>query len=110
MDVFLFQAVGLLIGIEEVSPEKQVQCLTALLNPLCHQVSVPLLPNMIASLGKKKLTVVSENQFQIESLVVGAKAQGLEELSPRARSLQQIVVALNMLTKVCFVHLIRNEQ
>lgn len=68
----IFEAVGLLIGIEEVSPEKQVQCLTALLNPLCHQ---------------------------IESLVVGAKAQGLEESSPRATSLQQIVVALNMLTK-----------
>uniref|UniRef100_A0ACD5ULP7 Uncharacterized protein n=1 Tax=Avena sativa TaxID=4498 RepID=A0ACD5ULP7_AVESA len=68
----IFEAVGLLIGIEEVSPEKQVQCLTALLNPLCHQ---------------------------IESLVVGAKAQGLEESSPRATSLQQIVVALNMLSK-----------
>ncbi|KAM0831568.1 hypothetical protein ACQ4PT_065447 [Festuca glaucescens] len=68
----IFEAVGLLIGIEEVSPEKQVQCLTALLNPLCHQ---------------------------IESLVVGAKTQGLEESSPRAMSLQQIVVALNMLTK-----------
>lgn len=68
----VFEAVGLLIGIEEVSPEKQVQCLTALLNPLCHQ---------------------------IESLVMGAKAQGLEESSPRAMSLQQIVVALNMLTK-----------
>lgn len=68
----VFEAVGLLIGIEEVSPEKQVQCLTALLNPLCHQ---------------------------IESLVMGAKAQGLEESSPRAMSLQQIVVAFNMLTK-----------
>ncbi|KAM3364786.1 hypothetical protein ACQJBY_014881 [Aegilops geniculata] len=68
----IFEAVGLLIGIEEVSPEKQVQCLTALLNPLCHQ---------------------------IESLVMGAKAQGLEESSPRATSLLQIVVALNMVTK-----------
>uniref|UniRef100_A0ACD5WQM9 Uncharacterized protein n=1 Tax=Avena sativa TaxID=4498 RepID=A0ACD5WQM9_AVESA len=36
----IFEAVGLLIGIEEVSPEKQVQCLTALLNPLCHQFSL----------------------------------------------------------------------
>ncbi|KAJ1291839.1 hypothetical protein BS78_02G347800 [Paspalum vaginatum] len=68
----IFEAVGLLIGIEEVSPEKQFQCLTALLNPLCHQ---------------------------IESLVIDAKAQGLEESSPRAMSLQQIIVALNMVSK-----------
>ncbi|GJN33060.1 hypothetical protein PR202_gb21619 [Eleusine coracana subsp. coracana] len=68
----IFEAVGLLIGIEEVSPEKQAQCLTALLNPLCRQ---------------------------IESLVMDAKAQGLEESSPRALSLQQIIVALNMVSK-----------
>ncbi|CAD6217137.1 unnamed protein product [Miscanthus lutarioriparius] len=68
----IFEAVGLLIGIEEVSPEKQAQCLTALLNPLCHQ---------------------------IESLVMDAKARGLEESSPRAISLQQIIVALNMVSK-----------
>ncbi|KAF0908164.1 hypothetical protein E2562_022964 [Oryza meyeriana var. granulata] len=68
----IFEAVGLLIGIEEVSPDKQVQCLTALLNPLCQQ---------------------------IESLVMDAKAQGLEESSPRAIGLQQIIVALNMVSK-----------
>ncbi|KAG8079756.1 hypothetical protein GUJ93_ZPchr0007g6191 [Zizania palustris] len=68
----IFEAVGLLISIEEVSPDKQVQCLTALLNPLCQQ---------------------------IESLVMDAKTQGLEESSPRAISLQQIVVALNMISK-----------
>lgn len=33
-----------------------------------------------------------------------AKAQGLEETSPRAISLQQIIVALNMVSKVIFVH------
>jgi exportin-T len=70
----IFEAVGLLIGIEEVSPDKQVQCLTALLNPLCQQ---------------------------IESLVMDAKAQGLEESSPRAIGLQQIIVALTMISKVC---------
>ncbi|ONM25239.1 Exportin-T [Zea mays] len=68
----IFEAVGLLIGIEEVSPEKQAQFLTALLNPLCHQV---------------------------ESLVMDAKARGLEESSPMAISLQQIIVALNMVSK-----------
>jgi len=68
----IFEAVGLLISIEEVSPETQAQYLTALLNPLCHQ---------------------------IESLVMDAKAQGLEESSPKAISLQQIIVALNMVSK-----------
>lgn len=52
--------------------------------------------------GERELTGLSENQSQIESLVMGAKAQGLEESSPRATSLLQIVVALNMVTKVCF--------
>ncbi|KAG8099387.1 hypothetical protein GUJ93_ZPchr0013g34943 [Zizania palustris] len=68
----IFEAVGLLISIEEVSTDKQVQCLTALLNPLCQQ---------------------------IESLVMDAKTEGLEESSPRAISLQQIIVALNMISK-----------
>jgi len=68
----IFEAVGLLISIEEVSPETQAQYLAALLNPLCHQ---------------------------IESLVMDAKAQGLEESSPKAISLQQIIVALNMVSK-----------
>uniref|UniRef100_A0A0D9X1E9 Exportin-T n=1 Tax=Leersia perrieri TaxID=77586 RepID=A0A0D9X1E9_9ORYZ len=68
----IFEAVGLLIGIEEVSPDKQVQCLTALLNPLCQQ---------------------------IDSLVMDAKAQGLEEASPRAIGLRQITIALTMLSK-----------
>jgi len=33
-----------------------------------------------------------------------AKAQGLEESSPRAISLQQIIVALNMVSKVTVIH------
>jgi len=33
-----------------------------------------------------------------------AKSQGLEESSPIALSLQQIIVALNMLSKVIFIH------
>ncbi|XP_062187227.1 exportin-T-like [Phragmites australis] len=68
----IFEAVGLLIGIEDISPEKQAQCLTAFLNPLCHQ---------------------------IESLVMDAKAQGHEESLRRAMNLQQIIVALNMVSK-----------
>lgn len=61
------------------------------------------------SLGERELTGLSENQFQIESLVMGAEAQGLEESSPRAISLLQIVVALNMVTKVCFTFAPKEE-
>lgn len=41
---------------------------------------------------------------QIESLLMDAKAQGLEESSARAISLQQIIVALNMVSKVICIH------
>jgi len=41
---------------------------------------------------------------QIESLIMDAKARGLEESSPRAISLQQIIVALNMVSKVICIH------
>jgi len=36
------QAIGLLIGMEDVSPEKQSEYLAALLNPLCQQVKMSL--------------------------------------------------------------------
>lgn len=35
------QAVGLLIGMEDVLPEKQSEYLSALLKPLCQQVRNP---------------------------------------------------------------------
>jgi hypothetical protein len=35
---------------------------------------------------------------------MNAKARGLEESSPRAISLQQIIVALNMVSKVICIH------
>lgn len=58
----------------------------------------------LSPLRHKKLTGVGKNLFQIESLVMDAKAQGLEESSPRAMSLQQIIIALNMVSKViCIV-------
>jgi hypothetical protein len=41
---------------------------------------------------------------QVESLVMDAKARGLEESSPMAISLQQIIVALNMVSKVICIH------
>lgn len=50
---------GLLIGIEEVSPDKQVQCLTALLNPLCQQVIIDLfLPLFMLALGPMGLRIL----------------------------------------------------
>ncbi|XP_073139447.1 exportin-T isoform X2 [Henckelia pumila] len=38
----IFEAIGLLIGMENVSPEKQLEYLSSLLTPLCHQVEVAL--------------------------------------------------------------------
>nr|CAD1838027.1 unnamed protein product [Ananas comosus var. bracteatus] len=67
-----FEAIGLLIGMEDVSPEKQSDYLAALLNPLCQQ---------------------------IKSLLLDAKLRGLEESSPKAIALQRIIVALNALSK-----------
>ncbi|PKU85889.1 exportin-T isoform X2 [Dendrobium catenatum] len=67
-----FEAIGLLIGVEEISPEKQSEYLAALLKPLYGQV---------------------------EMLLIDAKAEGLEESSPKVMSSQQIIVALNALSK-----------
>ncbi|XP_010939902.1 exportin-T isoform X1 [Elaeis guineensis] len=67
-----FEAIGLLIGVEDVSPEKQSEYLAALLNPLCQK---------------------------IKALLLDAKAQVLEESSAKVVMLQQIIVALNALSK-----------
>ncbi|KZV37962.1 exportin-T [Dorcoceras hygrometricum] len=39
---YIFEALGLLIGMENVSSEKQLEYLSSLLTPLCHQVEVAL--------------------------------------------------------------------
>lgn len=67
-----FEAVGLLIGVEEILPEKQSEYLATLLKPLCQQVEI---------------------------LLMDAKDDRLEETSPKVMSLQQIIVALNALSK-----------
>ncbi|PKA52335.1 Exportin-T [Apostasia shenzhenica] len=67
-----FEAIGLLIGVEDVVLEKQSEYLAALLKPLCQQV---------------------------EKILGEVKVQGLEESSPKVMSLQQIIVALNALSK-----------
>ncbi|URE47364.1 nucleobase-containing compound transmembrane transporter [Musa troglodytarum] len=68
----IFEAIGLLIGMEDVSPEKQSDYVAAFLRPLCQKLNEVLLDS---------------------------KAQGLEESSAKVLTLQQIIMALNALSK-----------
>ncbi|KAG6478049.1 hypothetical protein ZIOFF_061481 [Zingiber officinale] len=73
-----FEAIGLLIGMEDVSPEKQSEYLAALLDPLSQK---------------------------LKGLLSDAKAHGLEESSAKASTIQQIIMALNALSKITsFIH------
>ncbi|KAG1342623.1 Exportin-T [Cocos nucifera] len=67
-----FEAIGLLLGMEDVLPEKQSEYLAAFLNPLCQQV---------------------------KALLLDSKVQGLEESLAKVVTLQQIIMALNALSK-----------
>ncbi|XP_057786716.1 exportin-T isoform X2 [Salvia miltiorrhiza] len=68
----IFEAIGLLIGMEDVPPEKQSDYLSSLLTPLCQQVEVALL---------------------------NAKPQNPEESLLQIENMQQIVMAINALSK-----------
>ncbi|KAL0380571.1 UNVERIFIED_CONTAM: Exportin-T [Sesamum angustifolium] len=68
----VFEAIGLLIGMEDVPLEKQSDYLSALLTPLCQQVEVALL---------------------------NAKSQNHEGSLARIGNIQQIIVAINALSK-----------
>ncbi|KAK9131413.1 hypothetical protein Sjap_011900 [Stephania japonica] len=68
----IFEAIGLLIGMEEVSPEKQSEYLSSLLTPLCHQV---------------------------KELLLDAKVQDQEGSFEKIAVIQQIVMAINALSK-----------
>ncbi|KAK4410472.1 Exportin-T [Sesamum angolense] len=68
----VFEAIGLLIGMEDVSLEKQSDYLSALLTPLCQQVEVALL---------------------------NAKSQNHEGSLAHIGNIQQIIVAINALSK-----------
>ncbi|KAF9615080.1 hypothetical protein IFM89_021651 [Coptis chinensis] len=68
----IFEAIGLLIGMEEVSPEKQSEYLKSLLTPLCQQVEV---------------------------LLIDAKAQNGEGPFAKIANIQQIIMAINALSK-----------
>ncbi|GAU13735.1 hypothetical protein TSUD_348390 [Trifolium subterraneum] len=68
----IFEAIGLLIGMEDVPPEKQSDYLSSLLSPLCQQVEV---------------------------LLRNAKLLSYEESKARIAVIQQIIMAINSLSK-----------
>ncbi|KAL0354470.1 UNVERIFIED_CONTAM: Exportin-T [Sesamum radiatum] len=68
----VFEAIGLLIGMEDVPLEKQSDYLSALLTPLCQQVEVALL---------------------------NAKSCNPEETLAQIENIQQIITAINALSK-----------
>uniref|UniRef100_A0A1D1YNA1 Exportin-T n=1 Tax=Anthurium amnicola TaxID=1678845 RepID=A0A1D1YNA1_9ARAE len=69
---YMFEAIGLLIGMEDVSQEKQSEYLLALLTPLCHQV---------------------------ESLLVDSSTHTQDESFSKAVRIQQAIMAINALSK-----------
>ncbi|KAK6911857.1 Exportin-T, C-terminal domain [Dillenia turbinata] len=70
---FIFEAIGMLIGMEEVPLDKQSKYLSSLLIPLCQQV---------------------------EALVInGTAAQNPEESHAKIAIIQQIIMAINALSK-----------
>ncbi|RDX61303.1 Exportin-T, partial [Mucuna pruriens] len=68
----IFEAIGLLIGTEDVLPEKQSDYLSTLLSPLCQQV---------------------------EALLINAKLLNCEETNAKIAVIQQIIMAINSLSK-----------
>ncbi|CAH9088624.1 unnamed protein product [Cuscuta europaea] len=68
----IFEAIGLLIGMEDVPLAKQSEYLSALLTPLCQQV---------------------------EAMLVNAKVLNPEESPEKMVNLQQIIMAINALSK-----------
>ncbi|KAI5594165.1 hypothetical protein POPTR_003G066200v4 [Populus trichocarpa] len=68
----IFEAIGLLIGMEDVPSEKQSDYLSSLLTPLCHQV---------------------------ETLLINANALSPEESPAKIANIQQVIMAINALSK-----------
>ncbi|KAK9066158.1 hypothetical protein SSX86_013479 [Deinandra increscens subsp. villosa] len=68
----IFEAIGLLIGMEDVPLEKQSEYLSSLLTPLCQQVEI---------------------------LTASSKVQNSEDLPPKVANIQQIIMAINALSK-----------
>lgn len=78
-----FEAIGLLIGMEDVPLEKQSEYLAALLTPLCQRV---------------------------EALLLESKSQGIDEFSPNVMRFQQIIMALNAVSKGFGERLVRTTR
>ncbi|XP_071710453.1 exportin-T-like [Rutidosis leptorrhynchoides] len=68
----IFEAIGLLIGMEDVPLEKQSEYLSSLLTPLCQQVEV---------------------------LIASSRVQNYEESPSKVANIQQIIMAINALSK-----------
>ncbi|KAM7480617.1 hypothetical protein LguiA_028830 [Lonicera macranthoides] len=68
----IFEAIGLLIGMEDVPLEKQSGYLSSLLSPLCQQV---------------------------EAMLANAKVQSSEDSPANIANMQQIIMAINALSK-----------
>ncbi|XWS20068.1 hypothetical protein CRYUN_Cryun31cG0069800 [Craigia yunnanensis] len=69
---YIFEAIGLLIGMEDVPLEKQSDYLSSLLTPLCQQV---------------------------EAMLTNAKGLNSEESPLKIANIQQIILAINALSK-----------
>lgn len=72
---YIFEAIGLLIGMEEVPLEKQADYLSALLTPLCQQVKVALLNAAV------QMEVSSEKIANIQQIImaINALSKGFNE-------------------------------
>ncbi|KVI05850.1 Armadillo-like helical [Cynara cardunculus var. scolymus] len=68
----IFEAIGLLIGMEDVPLEKQSEYLSSLLTPLCQQVEI---------------------------LLASSRVQNSEESPSKVANIQQIIMAINALSK-----------
>ncbi|KAF5793437.1 putative armadillo-like helical, exportin-1/Importin-beta, exportin-T [Helianthus annuus] len=68
----IFEAIGLLIGMEDVPLEKQSEYLSSLLTPLCQQVEI---------------------------LIAGSRIQNSEDSPSKVANIQQIIMAINALSK-----------
>ncbi|GMI93678.1 PAUSED [Hibiscus trionum] len=79
----IFEAIGLLIGMEDVPLEKQSDYLSSLLTPLCQQV---------------------------EATLMNSKVLNPEESSVQIANIQQIIVAINAISKGFSVRLVTSSR
>ncbi|EXB23808.1 hypothetical protein L484_009569 [Morus notabilis] len=113
----IFEAIGLLIGMEDVPPAKQSDYLSSLLTPLCQQVMVrfsvwkfiiscgssSLPPNFCFALiqcHQRDTSFLTLTVFiQVEALLMNVQALTPEETPVKLTHIQQIIIAINSLSK-----------